>query len=72
MGPSYPETCNRCGGKVIFVVDSEIRSPGEALRWVVINADGSAIHKCGAKVKVKVYTEEEKREFERKRLAGAV
>lgn len=64
-----PETCRSCGARVHFIPVEEQK--GETTRWQVVNADWS-LHSCHANVKVKVYTEEEKREFARRRAAGEI
>lgn len=64
-----PETCKLCGAKVHFIPDDELR--GKVARWLVVNADWSA-HSCKKDARVKIYSEEEKQEFARKRAAGEI
>jgi hypothetical protein len=57
---------------VHFLADDSHKTPGAKQRWLVVESDWSA-HRCKASsVVVKVYTDEEKREFERKRAAGEI
>lgn len=64
------ETCRNCGQEVFFVYGQEGLDRRSVFRWFVFDIDFNR-HRCKRST-VKVYTEEEKREFERKRLAGEI
>lgn len=68
--------CKWCGEQIIvFHAESAAiysRSNGVGQRWVILNKDNSP-HLCGPdKSKVKVFSEEEKKEFARKRSAKEI
>lgn len=59
-----PALCRKCGKTLMFV----LRESG--LGYIPYEWGTATIHKCTAVVKV--FTDEEKKEFARKRLAGEV
>lgn len=71
MGLKYPEICKFCGDRVHFIADDSVSAPGSSMRWVIINAASLTLHRCPRST-TRIYTEEEKQEFARKRLAGEI
>lgn len=71
MHPKHPEICRYCGGRVHFTTVEDSAAPWKKPRWLILNADGLSRHQC-PRTAAKVYTEEEKREFARKREAGEI
>ena len=71
----YYEICKHCGTRIQFLPDNEMGryATGKKVRYHIVNLDWS-VHTCPRKdsAPVKIYTEEEKREFERKRLGKDV
>lgn len=59
-------TCSRCGEHIQILLDVFKND-----RFKAYSMSG-VFHHCLAKHKVKVFTDEEKKEFERKRLAGEI
>ncbi len=72
LDSKHPEICRYCGAHVHFLVmDEDVVTSGKP-KWEVVNPD-LTLHRCGqARTSVKVFTAEERREFQRRREAGEV
>jgi len=73
LNPKHPETCRYCGARIHFLADPGDHGGTRSLKtgWVVLNAADWTKHQC-AKSAAKVYTPEERAEFQRRREAGEV
>lgn len=67
-----PETCRYCGERILFLADPGDNGGTRSCKtgWVVLNANWTK-HQCARRA-AKVYTEEEKAEFQRRRQAGEI
>lgn len=69
------DTCKKCGEHVRFLRldarDTKLFTGTGRDVWEILAADGMSRHVCTAS-DVKVYSPEEKAEFQRRRLAGEI
>jgi hypothetical protein len=72
LDPRYFEVCKYCGEHIQFIPNDAV-SAGAKTGWTVLNVTDWQPHVLSCKKKApKVYTDEEKAEFMRKRKAGEV
>lgn len=67
--------CRACGANIYFIRCEDVKTAHGAAdgdhRWLMVNRD-LTLHVCPYPTRAKIYSEDEKKEFARRRLAGEV